>query len=115
MNESPYEPSEKATRSQMTSLEDGEVLADDRHVALVSVPKRPLWFAPPDLIGDQMPRMAPLLDGRLRNAGHRSPVLLNGRSVTDHEYVWFTWQIEERLDQCPARPVRLDAKQLDDR
>ena len=70
---------------------------------------------PPHLIGNQTPHIAPLLDGRLRNAGYGSPVLLYGRGVADHEYVWFTRQIEERLDQCPARPIRFDAKQLDDR
>jgi hypothetical protein len=115
VNESPYEPCEKAARFEMTGLEDGEILAHDRHVALVSVPKQSPWFAPTDLIGDQAPHMAALLDGGLRNAGYGSPILLDGRRVSDHEYVWFARQIEERLDQRSARPVRFDAKQLDDR
>jgi hypothetical protein len=115
MNENPYDPGEEATRSQTTGLQYGEILADDRHVALISVPEHPPSFAPSDLIGDQTPHMLALLDGRLRNAGYGSPILLYGCRVSDHEYVWFTRQIEKWFDQSPAGPIRFDAKQLDDR
>ena len=85
MNENPHKVGKEATHSEMAGLEDGKVLADHRHGAFVSISKAVLWYAAPDPTGDQTSHVAPLLDGRLRNAGDRSSVLLYRRCVAGYE------------------------------
>src|SRR5713226_1933554 len=42
MKEDPHEPGDEPTRAKKPALQDGEVLADDCHVALVDVVERAL-------------------------------------------------------------------------
>ena len=98
MNESPDKPGEKAAHSDVTGLQDGEVLADDRHGALVPVSKRVLRIASPDPIGDQAPDIAPLLDCGLRDAGYWPSIAHDCRRVSDGEDAGNTLDIHEWAD-----------------
>src|SRR5580658_5560939 len=58
----PHQPGQKAAAAHMTGLEDREVLADHRHVALVEVPKWSTILACADPVGDDLPDKSPLLN-----------------------------------------------------
>src|ERR1700677_3935847 len=70
MQEDPDEPGGEAAHAKTSALQDREIFADDGHIALVEISERTFRLMPVELARDQAPDVAPLLDCRLRDAGH---------------------------------------------
>jgi hypothetical protein len=68
MDASPNEKRQESTHSEPSGLEQRKIAADDRHGALVKVPKRASPGAPFDSGAHELPDITTLLDGHLRNA-----------------------------------------------
>src|SRR6202041_1856591 len=62
MNKGPGQPGREPRQSYAARFHDGEILADDGHVALVEVPKRARRLSTADLSRDQSSDIAALLD-----------------------------------------------------
>jgi hypothetical protein len=86
MKEDPEQPSKETAHAKATALQHGEILADDRHVTFVEVPKRPLGVASSEVIRDQPAHVPPLLDRDLRDPRQRPAIPQHGRGITDNKY-----------------------------
>src|SRR5271154_860430 len=62
MQDCPDEPGGEPAHAQVPTLQYGEILADDRHVAFVKIPERCIRLASLELPHDQAPDISPLLD-----------------------------------------------------
>src|SRR3981189_2071053 len=80
----PHQPGHKAAAVQMAGLEDGEGLADHRHIAFVAVPKRSTILASSDTVGNDMPDKSSLLNGCLRHSGD-GVTILGHRGCISHD------------------------------
>src|SRR5205807_1180234 len=70
MQGNPNEPSDKSTHAKTPALQDREIFADDRHVALIVVPEWVPWRSSLELSRDQPSDIASFLDRRLSHAWH---------------------------------------------
>src|ERR1700749_5001346 len=59
VNKGPGTPGGEPCQSHVARLHDGEILADDGHVALIEVPKRARRLSTPELSRDQSSDIAP--------------------------------------------------------
>src|ERR1700754_742195 len=90
----------------MAGLEDGEVLADHRHIAFVAVPERSTILASLDTIGDDMPDKSSLLNGCLRDSGDWVAVLGHRGCISRYKDVGRLGDVHESADQCAPGAVR---------
>src|SRR5229473_2246360 len=74
MQENPGEPDDEPAHAKSPGLQDREILADYRHVALVGVSEWMFWLPSLELSRDQASDIASLLDRCLHHAGHRPPI-----------------------------------------
>src|SRR5258707_15432751 len=77
MQKGPNEPGDKPAHAKAPALQYREILADDRHVALIEVSERMFWLSSLELSRDQPSDITPLLDRRLRHTAHRSSIGLD--------------------------------------
>ena len=98
MEEDPNQPGHKPTHAKVPALQYREILADNRHVALIEVSEWTFWFSSFELSRDQASDIAPLLDRRLRNAGHWPAVANDRCRIADDKDAGDTWNIHERAD-----------------
>src|SRR3954470_1161388 len=94
----------------MTGLEDGEVLADHRHIALVVVPERSAVLASPDSVGDDMPDEPALLNGCLRYSGNGVTILRHRGGISDHKDVGGLGDVHEGADERTPGAIRRSPK-----
>ena len=99
----------------MTGLEDGEVLADHRHIAFVAVPKRSTILASSDTVGDDMPDKSALLNGCLRHSGHGVTILGHRGCVARHKDVGRLGDVHESANECAPGAVCLRSEHFYDR
>ena len=90
----------------MARLEDGEVLADDRHTAFVVVPERSTIVASSDTVGNDMPDKSSLLNGCLRHSGHGVTILGHRGRVACHKHVGRLGNVHESANGCAPGAVR---------
>ena len=114
MKEDPNQPGDKPTHPKAPALQYREILADDRHIALIKVSEWTFWFSSLDLLRDQASNIAALLDRRLRHARHWLAVADDRCRIADDEDVGDIWNVHEGADQYSARPICLGTKQLHD-
>src|SRR5271169_738007 len=112
MNKGPGEPGREPCQSYVARFHDGEILADDGHVALVEVPKRARRPSTAELSRDQSSDITALLDCDLRYAWQRLAVLHQRRRIADHEYIRSIRNAQERADAGSPRTVGRDAQHL---
>src|SRR4051794_40174262 len=112
MQESPNEPGDKPTHTKAPALQYREILANDRHVALIKVSERMFWLSSLELPRDQASHIAALLNRRLRHARHWPSVALDRRRIAHNEHASDIWKIHERANWYSAGPIRLGTKQL---
>src|SRR3954471_14383901 len=77
VQEDPDEPGEKPAHVQASALQDGEVLADHRHVTLVEIAEWTLRPPSAEFERDQASDIVPLLNRGLRHTRHWSPIALD--------------------------------------
>src|SRR5438477_2055812 len=90
----------------MAGLEDGEVLADHRHIAFVAIPKRSTVLASSDTVGNDMSDKSSLLNGCLRHSGHGVTVLGHRGCVARHKHVGGLGDVHVSADECAPSAVR---------
>src|SRR5712671_5072103 len=90
----------------MTGLEDGEVLADYRHIAFVAVSKRSTILASSDTVGNDMPDKSSLLNCCLRYSGHGVTILGHRGCVARHKHVGRLGDVHESANECAPGAVR---------
>src|SRR6266567_6573668 len=86
MQEDPNEPSDEPAHAKAPALQNREILADDRHVALVGVAKLAFWLQSLEPLRNETPEIAPLLDRRLRDAGHWPAIAYDRCNVANDEH-----------------------------
>src|ERR1700722_10659017 len=91
----------------MTGLQDGEVLADYRHIALVAVSKRSTVLASPDPVGDDTSDKPALLNGRLCHSGNRMTVLGHRGCIAHNKDIGRLGDVHESADECSPGAVCL--------
>src|SRR6201998_239697 len=84
----------------MTSVEDGEVLANHRHVAFVAVPKRSTILASPASVGDDVSDKSALFNGCLRHSGDGVTILGHRGGITHYKDVGRLGDVHEGGDEC---------------
>src|ERR1700732_2669158 len=99
----------------MTGLEDGEVLANHRHVALVAVPKRLTILAPPDSVGDDVSDKSALLNGCLRHSGDGMTILSHRRCISHYKDVRRLGDVHASANECASGAVRRRSQHFYDR
>jgi hypothetical protein len=98
MEKDPNQPGHKPTHAKVPALQYREILADNRHVALIEVSKWTFLFSSLELTRDQASYITPLLDRRLRNARHWSAVANDRCRIADDEDAGDIWNIHEGAD-----------------
>src|SRR5262249_13611335 len=115
MNCCPDQPSHIPARSDMAGLENCKVLTHDGHVAFVEVAECLFGVSARDLIGNDAPYIAALLDGGLRYARYRVAVLDDRRSIADGKRAGYLRNVQQRSTRHPSGPVRPDPQHFHDR
>jgi hypothetical protein len=91
--------------AQVAGLEDGKVLADNRHIALIAVPKRSTILACPDTVGDDTSDKSSLLNCCLRHSGHGVTILNYCGSISHHKHVGCLGYVHEGAYEGASRAV----------
>src|ERR1700692_302968 len=99
----------------MTRLEDGEVLADYRHIAFVAVAKRSTILAPLVTVGDDMSDKSALLNGCLRHSGDVVAILGHRGCISHDENIGRLGDLHESADECAPGTVCLRPKHFHNR
>src|SRR5580704_5481732 len=99
----------------MAGLEDGEVLADHGHIALVAVPKRSTIPASPDAVGDDVSDKSALLNGCLRHSGDGVTILGHRGCVSYYEDIGRLGDVHESANECAPGAVCLRPEHFHDR
>src|SRR3954447_23165448 len=86
MHADPHQPCEKPARVKTSALQEGKILAYDRHGTLVVVAEGMPWGSSLELSRDQASDVAPLLDCRLRYPRHRPPITHGRRRIANDEH-----------------------------
>src|ERR1700680_4034789 len=89
----------------MTSLKDGEVLADHRHIAFVAVSKWSTILASPDSVGDEVSDKSALLNGCLRHSGDGVAILGHRGCISHDKNVGRLGDVHESANQRAPRAV----------
>src|SRR5215470_6122487 len=85
MHGGPCHPRQKAAEVDPAAVQHGEALADDCHGSFVEVSERLQGGLPSDAPTNQLRGIAALLHRHLSDAWQRMTVLIERRSVADHE------------------------------
>src|SRR3974390_1871074 len=115
MDEGPDEPGDEAAYPNPASLQHGEILADNGHIAFVEIPELIRRTLALELACNPLADESALLDRRLRDSGHWPGGLRKRRRIADHEDLGRAWNVHKRIDQDPAGTICLDAEQFGDR
>src|SRR6202140_2300766 len=83
----------------MTGLEDGEVLADHRHIAFVAVSKRSTILASPDSVCDDVSDKSALLNGCLRHSGDGVTILGHRGCISHYKDVGRLGDVHESANE----------------
>src|SRR6267154_327663 len=105
MDRRPCQPGDKPAHPDRPGLQDGETLADYRHVSLVEVAERMPCGFPRDASVNQLSRITSLLHRNLSDARQRLSVLLEGSSITNHKNLPMPRHATIRLHLDPARAI----------
>src|ERR1700687_4494196 len=101
----PCEPREEAADVDLAALQNGEPLADYRHIALVEVTKRPRGRFTGDNPMNQGSRIAPLLNRHLRDNRQRFTILIQRGSIADDKDFRMPSDSEVWLDAYPPGAI----------
>src|SRR5258708_7816478 len=99
----------------MTGLEDGEVLADYRHIAFVAVSKRSTILASPDTVGDDTTDKSTLLNGCLRHSGDGVTILSHRGCISHDKDGGRLGDVHESANECAPSAVRRRPQHFHDR
>jgi hypothetical protein len=108
----PREPRRKAAQVDLAGLQNGKTLADYGHVAFVEVTKWTRCGFSGDTSVNELPRIASLLHRYLRHTGQRLAILIERRSITNHQDLRVAWHCEVLLDPYAPGAIGLCTQPL---